>query len=186
MAEARKVSWRRSFARTASRRFSPHRTDPRRVSRGRRWFAALAVVLAALPGAALEACANNLRVEPVVLVSESGRHTINAEIADTPETKATGLMFRRSLDPDAGMLFIYDRPLNITMWMRNTYISLDMIFADASGTIIRIARNTEPFSTDIIEAGGPAKVVLEVPAGTARRLNLKPGDRLEHRSVTAD
>ncbi|WP_245410392.1 DUF192 domain-containing protein [Dichotomicrobium thermohalophilum] len=130
--------------------------------------------------------AAKLRVEPVVLVTETGRHTINAEIADTPGTRATGLMFRRSLDDDAGMLFIYDEPQNITMWMKNTYISLDMIFADASGTIIRIARDTEPFSTDIIEAGGPAKVVLEVAAGTAQRLRLKRGDRLEHPSVSAN
>jgi len=136
--------------------------------------------MAAVSGVA----AAELRVEPVVIVSESGRHTIDAEIADTPGTRATGLMFRRSLDADAGMLFIYDDPQNITMWMKNTYISLDMIFADAKGKIIRIARDTEPFSTDIIEAGGPAKVVLEVPAGTAKRLKLKRGDRLEHPSVS--
>ncbi len=130
--------------------------------------------------------ANGLKREPVVLVSETGRHVIDAEIADTPGAKATGLMFRRSLDADKGMLFIYDRPQNITMWMQNTYISLDMIFADAGGTIIRIARDTEPFSTDIIEAGGLAKVVLEVPAGTSRRIKLKRGDRLVHASVGAE
>jgi len=95
-------------------------------------------------------------------------------------------MFRRSLGNDKGMLFIYDRPENITMWMKNTYIPLDMIFADGKGRIIRIARNAEPFSTDIIEAGGPAKVVLEVAAGTANRLRLKRGDRLEHPSVAAE
>jgi len=138
--------------------------------------------MAAVSGVA----AAKLRVEPVVIVSESGRHTIDAEIADTPGTRATGLMFRRSLDADAGMLFIYDDPQNITMWMKNTYISLDMIFADAKGKIIRIARDTEPFSTDIIEAGGPAKLVLEVPAGTAKRLKLKRGDRLEHSSVSPE
>jgi hypothetical protein len=136
--------------------------------------------------AASGVAAAKLRVEPVVIVSESGRHTIDAEIADTPGTRATGLMFRRSLAADSGMLFIYDTPQNITMWMKNTYISLDMIFADAKGKIIRIARDTEPFSTDIIEAGGPAKVVLEVPAGTAKRLKLKRGDLLEHSSVSAE
>jgi len=155
------------------------------VSGGRHWFAALAVLLGAVMiTAGVEAA--KLRVEPVVLVTEDGRHTINAEIADTPGTRATGLMFRRSLAPDAGMLFIYDAPQNITMWMKNTYISLDMIFADANGTIIRIARNTEPFSSEIVEAGGPAKVVLEVPAGTAQRLQLKRGDRLQHASVGGD
>jgi len=155
------------------------------MSVGRPVFAALAAVLgAALVGVlALSGVSAEMRREPVVLVTETGQHAIDAEIADTPETKATGLMFRRSLDADKGMLFIYDKPQNITMWMKNTYISLDMIFADARGTIIRIARNTEPFSTDIIEAGGLAKVVLEVPAGTARRLNLKRGDKLQHPSV---
>ncbi|RIA56589.1 hypothetical protein BXY53_1695 [Dichotomicrobium thermohalophilum] len=156
------------------------------MSDGRPKFAALAVLLGVLMIAVSGVNAAKLRVEPVVLVTETGRHTINAEIADTPGTRATGLMFRRSLDDDAGMLFIYDEPQNITMWMKNTYISLDMIFADASGTIIRIARDTEPFSTDIIEAGGPAKVVLEVAAGTAQRLRLKRGDRLEHPSVSAN
>jgi len=155
------------------------------MSVGRPVFAALAAVLGAAfvaVWAPADAIAETRR-EPVVLVTETGQHTIDAEIADTPETKATGLMFRRSLDADKGMLFIYDKPQNITMWMKNTYISLDMIFADARGTIIRIARNTEPFSTDIIEAGGLAKVVLEVPAGTARRLNLKRGDQIQHPSV---
>jgi uncharacterized membrane protein (UPF0127 family) len=156
------------------------------VSDGRHWFAALAVLVGALLMTAASVDAAKLRVEPVVLVSEGARHTINAEIADTPGSRSSGLMFRRSLDDDAGMLFIYDAPQNITMWMKNTYISLDMIFADAKGTIIRIARRTEPFSLDIIEAGGPAKVVLEVPAGTAQRLKLKRGDRLEHPSVTAE
>jgi len=156
------------------------------MSVGRPVFAALAAVLsAALFGVlAPSGVSAEMRREPVVLVTETGRHTIDAEIADTPETKATGLMFRRSLDADKGMLFIYDTPENITMWMKSTYISLDMIFADASGKIIRVARDTEPFSTDIIEAGGAAKAVLEVPAGTARRLKVKRGDQLQHPSVT--
>ena len=154
------------------------------MSVGKPWFAALAVALAAMIATG-GAEASELRVESVALVSETGRHIINAEIADTPQTRATGLMFRRDLAADAGMLFIYDDPQNITMWMKNTYISLDMIFADARGQIISIARDTEPFSTDIIEAGGPAKVVLEVPAGTAQRLKLKRGDLLEHASVGA-
>ncbi len=155
------------------------------MSVGRLMFAALAAVSGAafVAFGAPSGVSAEMRREPVVLVTDTGRHTIDAEIADTPETKATGLMFRRSLDADAGMLFIYDEPQNITMWMKNTYISLDMIFADARGTIIRVARGTEPFSTDIIESGGAAKVVLEVPAGTARRLNLKRGDKLQHPSV---
>lgn len=139
-------------------------------------------MLAPLP----DVTAAQLEREDVVLISETGRHVIDAEIADTPGTRAAGLMFRRDLGADKGMLFIYDTPQNITMWMKNTYIPLDMIFADQSGKIVRIARNTEPFSTDIIEAGAPAKVVLEVPGGTARRLKLKRGDRLEHASVSAD
>ncbi len=167
----------------ASLRSCPRHTDGE--ARGRRRLAALSLLLlGAVLAGGTAASANGVKREPVTLVSDTGRHIITAEIADTPSAMATGLMFRRSLGADEGMLFIYQRPQNITMWMKNTYISLDMIFADASGRIIRIARDTEPFSTRIIESGGLAKVVLEVPAGTARRLRLKPGDRLEHPSVS--
>lgn len=119
--------------------------------------------------------------EPLVLITATGAHAFSVEIADTDETRARGLMFRRSIGDREGMLFLYDRPLNVTMWMRNTYISLDMIFMTRDGIVQRVVRNTEPFSERVIAAGMPVSAVLEVKAGTADRIGLKPGDRVESR-----
>ncbi len=120
-----------------------------------------------------------------MLQTTSGPHIVRAEIANTDVARATGLMFRQELAPDAGMLFIYDRPQNFSMWMKNTFIPLDMIFIGADSRVSRIERNTEPFSTRVIEAGSPAIAVLEVNAGTADRLGLKRGDRVEAPSLPA-
>ena len=87
-------------------------------------------------------------------------------------------MFRRQLLPDRGMLFDFSAEQSVSMWMRNTYISLDMLFAGANGIIHNIAARTEPFSEKMIDAGGPTRFVLEVAGGTARRLGIKPGDRM--------
>jgi uncharacterized membrane protein (UPF0127 family) len=78
------------------------------------------------------------------------------------------------------MLFDFKQDVNATMWMKNTYISLDMIFIRANGVIQSIAENTEPESTRLIPAGAPVRAVLEVIAGTARKLGIKPGDRVAH------
>ena len=89
-------------------------------------------------------------------------------------------MYRRSLAPDRGMLFDFARVQPISMWMQNTYIPLDMIFIRADGSIARIAENAEPLSTRTIPSGEPVLAVLEVIGGTAARLGVKPGDRVEH------
>lgn len=115
------------------------------------------------------------------LQTTSGRHAIQVEIADTPQLQAHGLMFRRSLADNHGMLFIYKKPENVTMWMRNTYISLDMVFIDKSGRVIRIEHNTEPLSDEVIYSGGKALSVLELKAGQAAKLKLKAGDKVLHR-----
>ena len=106
------------------------------------------------------------------------RHRFTIELAVTPEQKMRGLMFRKHLDPDKGMLFDYGSPQEISMWMKNTYISLDMIFIRADGRILRIAENTEPMSTKIISSRGLARGVLEVIAGTAQKYGIQPGDRV--------
>jgi uncharacterized membrane protein (UPF0127 family) len=116
----------------------------------------------------------------LVLNSESGQHRFEVEIAATDETRRVGLMFRRSLGEQEGMLFLYEPPQLISMWMQNTYIPLDMIFIDADNRVHRIVERTEPFSTDVIESGGVVKGVLEVNAGTAARIGLKPGDRVSY------
>lgn len=89
-------------------------------------------------------------------------------------------MFRRSLDPDHGMIFPYEPSRDVAFWMKNTLIPLDMIFIRADGRILRIAENTEPLSTRIISSGGLAKGVLEVIAGTAQKYGIQPGDRVAH------
>jgi len=115
------------------------------------------------------------------LITSSGTHTFEIEVAETDEQKARGLMFRRTLEPTAGMLFPYLPPQEITMWMKNTYISLDMVFIKADGKVLRVAERTEPFSERVIASGGDAAAVLEVVAGTAARIGIKPGDKVEHR-----
>ena len=126
--------------------------------------------------------AASLPVEPVAIVTSSGTHVFKAEIASTPDTQAQGLMFRRSIAPDRGMLFTYSQDQEITMWMRNTFISLDMIFITSEGKVHHIVRNTEPFSENLIVSAGPVRAVLEVAAGTANRIGLKSGDTVRHKA----
>lgn len=115
----------------------------------------------------------------MVLKTDSGPHSFTVELAATPQEKALGLMYRRSLPANAGMLFLYDRPQPLTMWMRNTLISLDMVFIGADMRVHRIETHTEPFSTDIISSDGEVKAVLELNAGTAAAIGLKVGDEVD-------
>jgi len=114
------------------------------------------------------------------IVSKSGVHVFAVELAVTDEQRARGLMFRRSLPEGQGMLFKFEPDQVISMWMRNTYIPLDMIFIRSDGRILRIAENTKPESDNIISSGAPARGVLEVIAGTARKFGLAPGDKVAH------
>jgi len=116
--------------------------------------------------------------DTLVLKTESGEHSYTVEIADTDRERATGLMFRRSLPEKSGMIFLYDPPQRVGMWMRNTYIPLDMVFITAEGTVRRIEADTEPFSTDLISSGGEVAAVLELNAGQAAKIGVKPGDRV--------
>ena len=119
-------------------------------------------------------------ISRVVLVAESGRYSFDVEVATTDDQRRLGLMNRPQLGKNSGMLFDYGSSREVAMWMKNTIIPLDMIFVAADGRIIRIAENTEPFSLSVVRSGGEARAVLEVNAGTAARLGLKPGDRIEH------
>lgn len=127
------------------------------------------------------AVAEKLPIETLTLHTDTGAHKFQVEIADNDATQAKGLMFRRSLPDDHGMLFIYNEEDVLYMWMKNTFISLDMVFIKADGTVFSIAKNTEPFSEDVVSSGEPGLAVLEVNAGTADRLNLKIGDKISHR-----
>ncbi len=119
--------------------------------------------------------------EPLTIVTRDGaRHRFSVEVARTDAARAQGLMYRRSLPADQGMLFDFERVQPVGMWMRNTYVSLDMLFIRPDGTIARIAQNTEPLSTRTIESGEPVLAVLELLAGTTARLGIRAGDRVEH------
>lgn len=104
----------------------------------------------------------------------------NVEVARTPVQMQRGLMFRDNMPEDRGMLFIYQPERPARMWMKNTILSLDMIFIDANGQIINIAENTTPFSLDTIESGGPVRAVLELNAGQAGKHNFVVGDKVLH------
>jgi uncharacterized protein len=119
-------------------------------------------------------------LQPLEIVSKTGVHTFAVEMALTPEEQAKGLMFRRELPEGQGMLFDFQHEQPATFWMKNTYVPLDMIFIRADGTILRIAENTVPLSEALVPSGGPVRAVLEVVAGTARRLGIAPGDRVAH------
>jgi uncharacterized protein len=114
------------------------------------------------------------------LVTATGRHKITIEIADTPEKQALGLMYRTSLPDNRGMLFTHAPPREVTMWMRNTYIPLDMVFIRSDGTVHRIAANTQPMSDAVIASEGDVSAVLELAGGDSQRLGLAPGDKVEH------
>ena len=125
-----------------------------------------------------------VRPDGLVLIADGQRHTIEIELAETSQQKAMGLMFRKNLARRAGMLFPYASPQELTMWMRNTYIPLDMVFIAKGGLVHRIEENTEPFSERIIASKGKVIAVLELAGGVARELGLKPGDKVEHASLT--
>ena len=112
------------------------------------------------------------------IVSKNGVHVFSVELAVTDEERQKGLMFRKSLPESEGMLFDFKRDQDVSMWMHNTYVSLDMIFIRGDGRILRIAENTETESDRIISSGGPVRAVLEVVAGTAKRFGLAAGDRV--------
>ena len=119
-------------------------------------------------------------VQPLEIVTKTGVQVFSVEMATTEEEKTTGLMYRKELADGKGMLFDFSPEQEVSMWMKNTYIPLDMIFIRSDGRILRIAENTEPLSTKIIPSRGLAKGVLEVIAGTAQKYGIAPGDRVAH------
>jgi len=115
------------------------------------------------------------------VVTKSGKHEFIVETAVTDRQHSQGLMFRQSLAKNAGMLFDYKVPTSITMWMKNTFIPLDMIFIGNDGGVINVVQRAIPFSESVISSLGKARGVLEVNGGTASRLGIMPGDKILHR-----
>lgn len=151
------------------------RKAARSVARG--WLAAILVVIGFAVASGPVGAAS---FQPLEIVTKNGVQVFSVEMATTDEEKQTGLMYRKELADGKGMLFDFNPEQDISMWMKNTYVSLDMIFIRADGRILRIAENTEPLSTRIISSGGPARAVLEVVAGTAQKYGIRPGDRVGH------
>lgn len=141
---------------------------------------ALALVTWSVPAAAQ----NGLVTFPTGTLSietaDGETHDFTVEIAETPDQRAQGLMFRRQMDAEAGMLFLFGRSEERAMWMKNTLIPLDMLFIDETGKIVRIEQRTVPHSLRAIVSGAPVSAVLELNAGTASRLVIRPGDRVRH------
>lgn len=123
-----------------------------------------------------------MRRESLILQTVAARHVIEIEVAESMEEKSLGLMFRPTVPDGTGMLFPYGPPQEITMWMKNTYTSLDMVFIRPDGIIHRIEARTEPMSERTIGSNGPVSAVLELKAGAAERMGLKAGDRVLHKS----
>ncbi len=115
------------------------------------------------------------------LVTSKGRFRLFLEFAGTPAQRAHGLMFRRSLPENFGMLFDFGGTGEVAMWMKNTLIPLDMLFFDARGRVVGLIADAEPLSEKVLSPGVPARAVLELPAGSIERYGVQIGDVLEHR-----
>jgi uncharacterized membrane protein (UPF0127 family) len=157
--------------------------NPRLNACSRRALLAAAVALMAIAAASVLPSRTgwSATVEVLEIASQTGVHSFSVEVVASDEERSRGLMFRKELPEGKGMLFDFIAEQPVAFWMKNTYVSLDMIFIRADGRILSIAENTEPLSERQIPSGGSVRGVLEVVAGTAKKLGIKPGDRVAHR-----
>jgi uncharacterized membrane protein (UPF0127 family) len=155
----------------------PQALPPRKgdAMRALRWTALVVFGLLAAAGPVRPA-----GLQVLEIASKTGVHAFSVEIVDNEADRAKGLMFRKELPEGKGMLFDFKTEQDVSFWMENTYIPLDMLFIRADGQILRIAENTEPLSRRIIPSGGKVLAVLEVIGGTARKFGIAPGDRVAH------
>ena len=137
----------------------------------------LAAIIAFAP---LAACSDEGKL---TLHTATGDHAFNVEVVDTPETRAKGLMFVQELADDAGMLFDFKEQREVSFWMQNTFIPLDMIFVGADGVVKTVHTNARPHDTTSIPSKVPVQFVLEIPGGQAAAIGLKPGDTMAHDRV---
>jgi len=147
----------------------------------RRRSVLLALVTVAALCAPAAIAASRLRTEPLDVVTARGAFHFTVEIADNPKAREKGLMFRKSLAPDRGMLFDFKSPREVAFWMKNTLIPLDMVFIAPDGRIVSIAREAAPLSEVPIPSGGVVLGVLEVRGGRAAEIGAAPGDKVRSR-----
>lgn len=125
--------------------------------------------------------AQSLETQALMIRTQAGtQHFFTVEVADDRREQGTGLMFREYLAPDRGMIFVYDKPRPIGMWMKNTLIGLDMLFVNGQGRILNIHQGAVPGSLQSIRSAGPAVAVIELADGQAGALNLAAGDTVFH------
>lgn len=144
------------------------------LSAFRRLAPALALLLTATAAKAEPA------LQPLEIVTAGGPHAFLVELADTPTERSKGLMHRKFMPHNQGMLFDFHVESPVMMWMKNTYIPLDMVFVSRKGVVTAVAANTVPMSEEIISSGGPAYAVIELNAGVAKEIGVKPGDEVRH------
>jgi len=150
-------------------------------ARGLRGVLRAGLLVALAAGGAAGACT----ADRVDLRGPWGQAQFAVEIADTPGERARGLMHRETLPRGAGMLFVYERPQPVSFWMRNTLIPLDIIFADASGTVARVHANAVPLDETAIPGGRAIQFVLEINGGLAAAFGIAPGTELRHPAIGA-
>ena len=143
----------------------------------RRAAVAMTIAMTALP---LAACSDEGKL---VLHTATGDYTFNVELADTPELRQKGLMYVQELADDAGMLFDFQQEREVSFWMQNTFIPLDMIFVGSDGVVKNIHVNARPHDVTGIPSGVPVQFVLEIPGGRSVEIGLEPGDTMEHALV---
>jgi uncharacterized membrane protein (UPF0127 family) len=120
-------------------------------------------------------------LEKLEIVTSNGTHEFSVEVMRDGPQRERGLMFRRFLAEDRGMLFDFETERPVMMWMKNTYLPLDMVFIGRSGKVVGVAENAVPLSEKIISSGVPTFAVLELNAGAAARISLRIGDSIRHR-----
>jgi uncharacterized membrane protein (UPF0127 family) len=122
---------------------------------------------------------SGLDVIPLTVTTARGPHTFRVEVARSPQEQAQGLMFRTAMAPDEGMLFPYDAPHLLSFWMKNTVLSLDLVFIDEQRRIINVAENAVPYSEQSIVSDAPGIAVLELNGGRARELGIVAGNKVD-------
>ncbi len=146
-------------------------------------MAMISLLLVAAFAGQSQASGDELRlpVEQVIVSTAQGDIAFATEMATNDDTRSRGLMFRRSMGAREAMLFHWHSPHVVTMWMRNTYIPLDMLFVTADGTVVHVEADTVPQSLEVLSAGREVSAVLEIVGGMAAKLGIRPGSRLKHR-----
>jgi len=146
----------------------------------RSWISAAAITIVLVAAPVYAAVLQSLSV-----VSEKGAFVYKVELAADDATREKGLMFRKEMPKDHGMLFDFGTDRVAHMWMKNTFIPLDMVFIRADGEVASIAKNAQPQSLSLISSGVRVRAVLELNSGEADAMGLKPGDRVKHKMFRA-